>query len=102
MEDCSKSPVEIMTWLKSLPVSHVPEKAQEELAAVVEAQAMNGAAFSTYVQTVPPEICAPKHAMKLKAAWKNVLAEAEAKAVAQKNFDAQQEGGAKKGSALVC
>lgn len=49
---------------------------------------MNGATFSQYVQQVPPEICAPKHAMKLKAAWANVLKEAEARQVALANLSA--------------
>lgn len=86
--DCSKTPQEIVTWVRSLPESHVPEKSREQLAALVEDGSMNGAAFSQYVQQVPPEICAPKHAMKLKAAWSNVLKEAEARQVALDNLNA--------------
>lgn len=88
--------------MKSLPMTHVPEKAQEDLVAIVQEQGMDGNAFSSYVQTVPPDICAPKHAMKLKAAWKNVLAEAEACAIAKNNADAAESAPRKEGVKLVC
>lgn len=86
--DCSKTPKEICAWVRSLPESHVPEKTREQLASIVEDGDLHGSDFSRYVQTVPPEICAPKHAMKLKAAWNNVLKEAALSQVAQENFSA--------------
>lgn len=85
--DCQKTPAEIITWVRSLPERHVPEKAREQLAAIVENGALGGAAFSDYVQQVPPEICAPKNAMHLKAAWGNVLKEAAAREVALANLN---------------
>lgn len=84
--DCSKTPQEIVTWVRSLPDSHVPEKAREQLAAIIEDERLGGSEFSQYVQTVPPEICAPKHKMKLKAAWENVLKEAALRDVAIANL----------------
>lgn len=100
-DGCDKSPSQILEWLKSLPESHVPEKAREELASIVEQGGMNGNAFTAYVQTVPPEVCAPKHAMKLKAAWKNVLAEAAHCAVSKQNLDAAANA-PQKGVAVQC
>merc|ERR1712087_841467 len=85
--DCSKTPQEINQWLRSLPESHVPEKTREQLAAIVEDEGMHGSVFTQYVQTVPPEICAPKHKMKLKAAWENVLKEQAAREVALSNLN---------------
>jgi len=85
-DDNGKSPSEICTWLRSLPQSHVPEKAQEALCNVVEGGGMSSKEFSDYVQKVPPEVCAPKNAMKLKAAWNNVLAEGAAREVAKANL----------------
>jgi len=76
-----------VTWVRSLPESHVPEKAREQLAAIVEDRRLGGSEFTQYVQTVPPEICAPKHKMKLKAAWENVLKEAAAREVAIANLN---------------
>jgi len=84
--DCSKTPDEIIAWVRSLPESHVPEKARNHLAAIIEDEGLGGAQFSRYVQQVPPEICAPKHAMKLKAAWANVLKETAAREVALSNL----------------
>mmetsp|Transcript_62368 Transcript_62368/g.203471 ORF Transcript_62368/g.203471 Transcript_62368/m.203471 type:complete len:806 (+) Transcript_62368:705-3122(+) len=84
--ECSKTPQEIIQWVQSLPESHVPQKAREQLSAIVSEGRLNGNAFSQYVQCVPPEVCAPKHAMKLKAAWGNVLKEAEARKVASENL----------------
>eukprot|EP00434_Breviolum_minutum_P035283 symbB.v1.2.031225.t3/scaffold3600.1/size53445/5 len=75
--DPGKSPEWIMNWVRSLPESHVPEKTREHLADLIAEAQMNGRSFSDYVHKVPPEVCAPKHAMKLKAAWSNVLKEAE-------------------------
>lgn len=85
--DCQKTPKEICAWVRTLPESHVPEKAREQLAAIVEGGNMGGSQFSQYVLTVPPEVCAPKHAMKLKAAWSNVLKEAAAREVALANLN---------------
>jgi len=84
--DCTKTPQEIVTWVRSLPESHVPEKTREQLAAIVEDRRLDGMQFTSFVQTVPPEVCAPKNAMKLKAAWANVLKEAEARQVALANL----------------
>lgn len=75
--DPGKSPEWIMNWVRSLPESHVPEKTREHLADLIAEGQMDGRSFSDYVHKVPPEVCAPKHAMKLKAAWSNVLKEAE-------------------------
>lgn len=85
--DCSKTPQEIVKWVRSLPESHVPEKAREQVVAIVEDRNMGGSQFSQYVQAVPPEVCGPKHAMKLKAAWGNVLKEAAAREVAISNLN---------------
>mmetsp|Transcript_124800 Transcript_124800/g.398950 ORF Transcript_124800/g.398950 Transcript_124800/m.398950 type:complete len:324 (+) Transcript_124800:228-1199(+) len=82
--DGSKPTADIVTWLKSLPPSHVPDKAREDLATIVEQGGMNGTAFSEYVKT---------------AAWKNVLAEKEAQAICRANLDyleaAPKKGGVK-------
>jgi len=83
--DCSKKPEEIIAWVRTLPESHVPEKSRENLAAIIEDGNLGGREFTAYVQRVPPEVCAPKHAMKLKAAWNNVLAEVAAAEVAREN-----------------
>jgi len=69
-----------------LPETHVPLKARESLVAIVEEGRLGGREFSDYVQRVPPEVCAPKNAMKLKAAWGNVLKEQAAKEVAMSNL----------------
>mmetsp|Transcript_52647 Transcript_52647/g.104532 ORF Transcript_52647/g.104532 Transcript_52647/m.104532 type:complete len:635 (-) Transcript_52647:138-2042(-) len=98
---CDKSSAEIIEWLKSLPESHVPEKTREEISAIVEQSNLRGDGFTAYVQTVPPEVCAPKHAMKLKNAWANVLREAEARAIAKQNFDAAAQG-PQKGIEVKC
>jgi len=82
---CNKSPDEIIAWVRSLPESHVPEKARQSLAAIIEERSLSGQEFTSYVKSVPPEICAPKNAMKLKAAWNNVLAEAACAEVAREN-----------------
>lgn len=87
--DCKKKPEEIIAWVRSLPESHVPERSRENIAAIVEDDRLAGPEFTAYVQRVPPEICAPKHAMKLKAAWNNVLAEAAATEVARYNAQNQ-------------
>lgn len=84
--DCDKSPEEVVKWVQSLPESHVPEKARGLISAIVEEEGLGGAQFSQYVLQVPPEVCAPKHAMKLKAAWANVLKEAAAREVALSNL----------------
>jgi len=89
--DCGKSPDEICKWVRSLPQSHVPEKAQEALCACVEEQGLSSKAFTDFVQKVPPEVCAPKNAMKLKTAWNNVLAEVAAKEVAGANLEANNK-----------
>lgn len=83
--DCDKSPQEIIKWVQSLPESHVPQKARDQLSALVEESRMDGSRFSQFVQSVPPEVCAPQHAMKLKAAWGNVLKEADARRVCLDN-----------------
>lgn len=82
-----KTPTEIATWLRTLPESHVPEQAREGIISIVEENDMHGNAFTQYVETVPAEVCGPKHKMKLKAAWKNVLAEYEAQAICRQNLD---------------
>lgn len=82
-----KCTAEILAWLKDLPPSHVPDAAKDALSEVVQSQNMNEGMFTQYVQKVPPETCAPKHAMKLKAAWNNVLAEGAAKEVCRQNLD---------------
>jgi hypothetical protein len=71
--------------VRSLPESHVPEKARENIAAIIEDSRLSGTDFTDYVLRVPPEICAPRYAMKLKAAWQNVLAEGAAAEVARQN-----------------
>jgi len=58
---------------------------RENLADLIMENGMHGPDFTDYVQRVPPEVCAPKNAMKLKAAWKNVLGEAAATEVARAN-----------------
>lgn len=93
-----KSPTEIVAWLRTLPESHVPEAAREELVQIVEASGHDGHSFTDYVQKVPPEVCGPKPAMKLKAAWKNVLAEDEARKIARENASAPVQ----KAVAMVC
>jgi len=75
-----------VTWVRSLPESHVPEKAREHIAAIVDNEGMSERGFSQFVKEVPPEICAPKNKMKLKAAWDNVLKEAAAREVAISNL----------------
>mmetsp|Transcript_68097 Transcript_68097/g.163432 ORF Transcript_68097/g.163432 Transcript_68097/m.163432 type:complete len:304 (+) Transcript_68097:149-1060(+) len=97
---CDKGAADIVVWLRSLPDSHVPEKAKEDLANVVQEQHMTGDDFTSFVQKVPPELCGPKHAMKLKAAWNNVLAEAEAKEVCKQNLEIAAK--APKAVQLVC
>jgi hypothetical protein len=82
---CNKSPDEIIAWVRSLPESHVPEKSRQNVAQIIEERCMSGQEFTTYVKSVPPEICAPKNAMKLKAAWNNVLAEVACAEVARQN-----------------
>jgi hypothetical protein len=78
----------------------VPEKSRENIIAVVEARGLSGQSFSDYVQQqVPPEVCAPKHAMKLKAAWKNVLVEEGHKQVAMANLINNQK---QKAVSMVC
>eukprot|EP00930_Biecheleria_cincta_P026466 TRINITY_DN18652_c0_g1_i1.p1 TRINITY_DN18652_c0_g1~~TRINITY_DN18652_c0_g1_i1.p1 ORF type:complete len:902 (-),score=147.99 TRINITY_DN18652_c0_g1_i1:62-2767(-) len=86
-KNSGKKPEWIMTWVRSLPESHVPEKSRETLADIIQEERLDGRSFSDYVQRVPPEICAPKHAMKLKAAWANVLREDEASEVARANVE---------------
>lgn len=85
-QDAGKSATEIVTWVRSLPESHVPEKAREHIAAIVENEGMSEGGFTQFVKEVPPEICAPKNKMKLKAAWDNVLKEAAAREVALSNL----------------
>lgn len=82
---CNKTADEVIAWVRSLPESHVPEKSRQNIAAIIEDRGMSGQEFTSYVKSVPPEICAPKHAMKLKAAWNNVLAEAACTEVARQN-----------------
>jgi len=98
--ECNKKTEEIVTWVRSLPESHVPENTRENLAGIIEENSFNGRQFTDWVQTVPPEICAPKHAMKLKSAWKNVLAEAAANEVARQNREIAAS--IPKAVALVC
>jgi len=98
-QECKKKPEEIIAWVRSLPESHVPEKARENIAAIIEESRLSGEAFTSYVQRVPPEICAPKHAMKLKAAWNNVLAEAAVAEVARQNANSKP---CQKAVAIVC
>lgn len=83
--DCQKKPEEIIAWVRTLPESHVPEKAREAIAEIIEEGRLGGRDFTAYVQKIPPEICPPRNAMKLKTAWNNVLAEAAASAVAREN-----------------
>merc|ERR1712137_85855 len=87
----SKSTTEIVAWVRTLPESHVPEKSRENIICIVEDACMRGSQFSDYVKTIPPEVCAPKHAMKLKSAWKNVLAEVAAKELALANAGNQSK-----------
>lgn len=87
--DPGKSTEWIVSWVRSLPESHVPERTREGIVQVVEERRLSGREFSEYVQTVPPEVCAPKNAMKLKAAWGNVLKEADAVQVAMANLSNQ-------------
>lgn len=84
--DCQKTPQEIITWVRGLPESHVPEKCRENIAAIVEEQRLGGREFSEYVLHVPPEVCAPRHAMKLKAAWSAILREPALREVALSNL----------------
>lgn len=97
---CDKAPADIVAWLKTLPESHVPEQMREGIICVVEQQGLHGDAFTQYVQAIPPDVCAPKPAMKLKAAWKNVLAEAEAQAICRQNLDIAAASDKK--AVLVC
>ncbi|CAE8686724.1 unnamed protein product, partial [Polarella glacialis] len=100
--DPGKTPDWIITWVRSLPDAFVPEKAREELAHIIEEQGLDGKMFSAYVHQVPPEVCAPKNAMKLKAAWGNVLKEAEAKEASLSNHASQNaRGPVQKAIALV-
>eukprot|EP00927_Polykrikos_kofoidii_P076887 TRINITY_DN7389_c0_g2_i1.p1 TRINITY_DN7389_c0_g2~~TRINITY_DN7389_c0_g2_i1.p1 ORF type:complete len:772 (-),score=150.19 TRINITY_DN7389_c0_g2_i1:73-2388(-) len=94
-----KSPGEIVEWLRSLPISHVPEASREQLVELVEAQGYDGGSFTDYVKTVPPEVCAPKHAIKLRNAWSNVLQEAEHKKICEQNL---KENVGKKAVAISC
>lgn len=87
--DPGKSPEWIISWVRSLPESHVPEKSREVLSQIIEEQRLDGRDFSGWVQQIPPEVCAPKHAMKLKAAWSNVLKEAAAAEVALENLNSR-------------
>lgn len=87
--DPGKSPEWIIAWVRSLPESHVPEKSREVLSQIIEEQRLDGRDFSGWVQQIPPEVCAPKHAMKLKAAWSNVLKEAAAAEVALENLNSR-------------
>eukprot|EP00927_Polykrikos_kofoidii_P056990 TRINITY_DN5108_c0_g1_i1.p1 TRINITY_DN5108_c0_g1~~TRINITY_DN5108_c0_g1_i1.p1 ORF type:complete len:861 (-),score=151.73 TRINITY_DN5108_c0_g1_i1:366-2948(-) len=96
---CSKTTEEIVQWVRSLPESHVPEKSRENIVAIVEDGGLRGPEFSDYVLSVPPEICAPKNAMKLKAAWNNVLKESIAKEVAMETLQNQRK---QKATMLVC
>jgi len=97
--DCKKKPEEIIAWVRTLPESHVPEKSRENIAAIVEDGMLDGNEFTEYVQRIPPEICAPKHAMKLKAAWQNVLGEAAMQEVARQN--AMRNNNAQKATMIV-
>merc|ERR1712107_765549 len=72
--ECNKSSTEICEWVRTLPESHVPERSRENIISIVEQGGMSSSEFSDYLQCIPSEVCAPKHAMKLKSAWKNVLA----------------------------
>merc|ERR1712224_199870 len=61
-----KSPAEISEWLRSLPGSYVPHKTRDNLIKVVEENGYNGDAFSQYVKSIPPEVCAPQNAVKVR------------------------------------
>eukprot|EP00929_Paragymnodinium_shiwhaense_P062952 TRINITY_DN3146_c0_g1_i2.p4 TRINITY_DN3146_c0_g1~~TRINITY_DN3146_c0_g1_i2.p4 ORF type:complete len:341 (-),score=104.31 TRINITY_DN3146_c0_g1_i2:176-1198(-) len=95
-----KSVDQIVSWVRSLPESHVPEKTREQIVGVVLGENLSGRDFGDYVQRIPPEVCAPQQAMKLKAAWKNVIAEAAAKEVAAAN--AASNAQKQKATMLVC
>ncbi|CAE8711356.1 unnamed protein product, partial [Polarella glacialis] len=82
-----KSTQDVIAWIRTLPENHVPEKVREELVCVVEQERMDGNRFSEYVLTVPPELCPPRNALKLKAGWKNVLAEAAHSVICRANLD---------------
>lgn len=99
-KDCSKTTREIMEWINTLPESHVPKTTQEKLVDIVGDKGHTGATFSDYVMSVPPEVCAPKHAMKLKAAWKNVLQEDAMREVAKANLESNATK--QKATMLVC
>jgi hypothetical protein len=98
---CQKSQQQIVEWLRSLPVSHLPEQPREGIVAIVEEKAMTGNSFTEFVQKVDPALCGPKHAMKLKAAWNNVLAEAAATEVCRQNLD-YAANHSKKAVAMSC
>lgn len=72
--------------MRGLPESHVPEKCRQNIAAIVEEGRLTGREFSEYVLQVPPEVCAPRHAMKLKAAWTAILREPALREVALSNL----------------
>jgi len=97
-ENCGKTSDEIISWVRSLPESHVPEASREKIAAIIEDERYTGRNFTNFVKSVPPEVCAPKHAMKLKAAWNNVLKEEEAKQVARANLENNNK---QKGAVMV-
>jgi len=84
---CQMTPTEIIEWLKTVPVSHVPEQAREGIITCVESDHLDGDSFTKFVQKIDPSVCGPKPAMKLKAAWGNVLAEAAAREVCRQNLD---------------
>jgi len=98
--DAQKSSEQIVAWVRSFPESHVPEKSKENICGIVENSSMRGNEFTDWVLKVPPDVCAPKHAMKLKAGWKNVLAEDAAKQVAAANLESNQK--VQKATMLVC
>merc|ERR1712008_378128 len=83
----SKKAKDIVAWVRSLPEAHVPERSREQIAGIIESQDLGEAAFTEYIQTVPPDICAPKNKMKLKNAWDNVLKESALRKVACENFN---------------
>merc|ERR1711972_1105383 len=97
---CDKGPSQITEWLRTLPESHVPEATREQIVAIVEQSSLNGDAFTEYIKTIPANVCAPKHGMKLKAAWKNVLMEAEARAICRQNLDYAEANAGKQAVAI--
>jgi len=87
--------------LRSIPESLIPERARECVVKAVEDAGLQGVAFSSFVERIPHEVCAPKHAMKLRTAWKNVLAEAVAIECCKQSLDHAVNTPVRKGVQIV-